>query len=207
MRTVGAVVGAITLIVVLFAGWWAIDRVQEHLPGPVNALIDGVQYGGLPNQGPLIAPLVTGQSNPLDACPAFADDVRAAGEAVGASRTMSDEQVRANNELLLAEMNRLSGGGAPRPLAASGVAAALSDQSDGLEALAAAMRRTEFQTQQAASLAVGIAAASERVARANRAFVAQAEGTPAQWQEWVSAVTGPMQQVEVAVGAMARCPE
>ena len=198
--------GGIVLIAALFAGWWAIDRVQEHLPGPVNALIDGVQYGGMPSGAPVIAPVESGEADPFAACPDFARDVRVAGEAVEASRTLTQAQVDANNEVIAAEMTRMSDGGAARPLADTGVAAALRDQADGLDALAAALRRVEMQTPEAASLAVGIAAASERVAEANRVFIDQGAGTPAQWQQWVDSVAGPIQQVEVATRALGKCP-
>ena len=60
MKQVAAVLGGILLIAALFAGWWAIDRVQEHLPGPVNALIDGVQYAGMPSGAPVITPAESG---------------------------------------------------------------------------------------------------------------------------------------------------
>ncbi len=198
--------GGILLIAALFAGWWAIDRVQEHLPGPVNALIDGVQYGGMPSGAPVIAPGESGEPDPLAACPDFARDVRVAGEAVVASRTLTQAQVDANNAVIASEMTRMADGGSARPLADTGVAAALRDQADGLDALVAAMRRVEMQTPEAASLAVGIAAASERVAEADRVFIDQGAGTPAQWQQWVDSVAGPIQQVEVATRALGKCP-
>ena len=198
--------GGVLVIAALFAGWWAIDRVQEHLPGPVNALIDGVQYGGMPSAAPVVSPVESGETDPLAACPDFARDVRVAGEAVVASRTLNQAQVDVNNALIAAEMTRMADGGAARPLADTGVAAALRDQADGLDALAAAMRRVEMQTPEAASLAVGIAAASERVAEADRVFIDQAAGTPAQWQQWVDSVAGPIQQVEVATRALGKCP-
>ena len=80
MKGIGAFVGGVLLIAAIFAGWWAIDRVQEHLPGPVNAVIDSVQNGGLP--GPLVQPLPDqGASDPLAACPEFAADARVAERA------------------------------------------------------------------------------------------------------------------------------
>ena len=39
MRGIGAFIGGVLFIAAIFAGWWAIDRVQEHLPDPVNAVI------------------------------------------------------------------------------------------------------------------------------------------------------------------------
>ena len=45
--------GGTLFVVAIFGGWWLIDRAQEHLPGPVNAVIDSVQHGGLPYAGPI----------------------------------------------------------------------------------------------------------------------------------------------------------
>jgi len=105
-----------------------------------------------------------------------------------------------------AELTRVADGGAARPLAESGVAAALRDQAAGLDSMASALRATSLQTEQASSLAVSVAAAAERVAAADRDFIAQRQGSRAHWQTWIDAVGGPAQQVEVAAKAFGACP-
>ncbi len=207
MRSIGAVIGGVLLIVALFAGWWAIERVQEHLPGPVNAVIDSVQNAGSPYSGPIIQPVPSGgAASPLDACPEFADDVREVEQVAAASATVSPAQAEANNELIERELDRMAGGGAPQSLSSTGVAAALRDQADALDAMAAALSSTRFQTPEASSLATGVAAAAGRVSDANRRFIAQNTGTRAQWQAWVESVGGPLAQVDAASKGFMKCP-
>lgn len=208
MRGLLGIIGGALFIVALFAGWWAIDRVQEHLPGPVNAVIDSVQHAGAPYSGPIIQPLdqATGQADPLEACPEFAADVRAVEQAVVAAASVSQAQAEANNALVTREIERMVDGGAPRSLSSSGVAAALRDQTATLDASAAALSDVEFQTGEARSLATGFATAVGRVSEANRAFIAQNAGTRAQWQAWMDAVGGPMAQADAAAKGFAKCP-
>lgn len=208
MRGLASAVGGALLIAALFAGWWAIDRVQEHLPGPVNAVIDSVQSAGAPYSGPIIQPLdqATGQVDPLEACPEFAADVRAVEQAVVASATVSSAQAEANNALVTREIERMVDGGDPRSLSSSGVAAALRDQTATLDATASALSGLRFQTGEAQSLATGFATAAGRVSEANRTFIAQNAGTRAQWQEWMQAVGGPMAQADAAAKGFAKCP-
>jgi hypothetical protein len=71
---------------------------------------------------------------------------------------------------------------------------------------AAHLRAATFETPQARALVAGIAAAAERVVDANQRFVGQAAGTPAQWQEWAEAVSGPASQVQVAAKGFGKCP-
>jgi hypothetical protein len=207
MRGLGTFIGGGLIIAALIAGWWAIYRVQEHLPSPVNAVIDSVQNAGSPNGGPLIQPLPQGeQAPPLDACPEFRDDVTLAEDAIAAAAPDAQARAEANNALINRELTRIADGGAAVPLATSGAAGALGDQATVLREMAAGLRGTTFQTPEAESLATGVAAAADRVATANDRFVAQAAGTPAQWRQWAGAVSGPLQQVEVAVRGFGKCP-
>jgi len=207
MRGIGAFVGGVLFIAAIFAGWWAIDRVQEHLPGPVNAVIDSVQSGGLPGAGPLVQPLPDREANdPLAACPEFAADARVAEQAFLAAAPDAQSRADANNALIERELKRIADGGGAVPLASSGVDAALTDQAEVLGAAAANLRAATFETPQARALATSIAAAAERVVEANGRFAAQAAGTPAQWQQWTEAVSGPASQVQVAGKAFGTCP-
>jgi len=208
MRGFATFIGGALLIVALFAGWWAIDRVQEHLPAPVNAVIDSVQNAGAPYGGSIIQPLdqATGQVDPLEACPEFAADVRALEQAVVASASVSQAQAEANNTLVTREIERMVDGGAPRSLSSSGVAAALRDQTATLDATASALSGLRFQTGEAQSLATGLATAVARVSEANRAFIAQNAGTRAQWQAWIDAVGGPTAQADAAAKGLTKCP-
>lgn len=201
--------GGVVVIAALLAGWWAIDRVQEHLPGPLNAVIDTFQNAGAPYGAPVIDGFdeSAGQDDPLAACPDFAADVRALSDAVAASSTISQAQMDANNELIAAEIKRIGNGGRPIALARSGAASALRDQAISLDAMAGALRRTEVQTPEARSLATGIATAAVHVSHADREFIAAGRGDEAAWQAWIGAVSGPMQQVEVASRGLGKCPE
>ena len=199
--------GGTLFVVAIFAGWWAIDRAQEHLPGPVNAVIDSVQNGGLPGAGPVLPPLdLAAAGTSVEACPEFADDVRTLDAAIASSVTIPQDQADANNVLIDREMTRIADGGATRPLADSGVAAALGDQAAALDSLADAVEGAQFRTPQADSLATGLTAAARRVADAHRDFAAQGTGTRAQWQAWLESVGGPVAQVEAASKGFSRCP-
>ena len=209
MRGIGAFVGGAFLIAAIFAGWWAIDRVQEHLPGPVNAVIDTFQNGGAPySGGPVLQSFddAGGASDPLAACPEFAEDARAAEAAVAAASPVSQSQAEANGEVVAKEAQRILDGGSARPLVDAGVAAALTEQAAALDAMATALARTTFHTTEAASLATGLSAAAGRVAQANRRFVAQGTGTPVQWNAWMDAVGGPMAQADAASKGFEKCP-
>jgi hypothetical protein len=206
-RILGALGGGL-LIAALIGGWWAIDRVQEHLPAPVNAVIGSVQNAGAPYSGPILQPLdpAQGTADPLEVCPEFRDDVRRAEQAIAALAPVSQAQSDANNELISREVTRMADGGAPRPLAETGVAAALRDQATALDATASALAGADLQTDEARSLATGISAAATRVAEANRRFVEQGTGTRAAWQQWMDAVGGPISQVEAASRGFTKCP-
>lgn len=207
MRGLASIIGGALFIAALFAGWWAIDRVQEHLPAPVNAVIDSVQNAGAPYSAPIFETVDRGGSeDPYAECPEFGADAQRLGDAVASSQNLSQAQVDANNALIEAELTRVADGGTARPLAESGVAAALRDQAAGLDSMASALRATSLQTDQASSLAVSVAAAAERVAAADRDFIAQRQGSRAHWQTWMEAVGGPAQQVEVATRAFGTCP-
>lgn len=208
MRGLATFLGGGLLIAALIAGWWAIDRVQEHLPAPVNAVIDSVQNAGAPYSGPIIQPLdqATGQVDPLEACPDFAADVGAVEQAVVSSASVSQAQAEVNNALVTREIERMVDGGAPRSLSSSGVAAALRDQTATLDATASALSGLQFQTGEAQSLVTGFATAVGRVSEANRTFIAQDAGTRAQWQAWIEAVGGPMAQADAATKGFAKCP-
>ncbi len=203
-------VGVILVIAAIFAGWWAIDRVQEHLPGPVNDVIDSLQSGGYPSYGP---PLILGgageagaPADPLADCPEFAADARIAEQALRAAAPAARARADANNILIEREFARVRKGGAAVPLASTGMDAALEDQAEVLESAAVNLRAAGFQTSQARGLATSIAAAADRVAAADRRFIAQAAGTPAQWQQWLEAISGPLTQVQVAGEAFGKCP-
>jgi len=199
--------GGVLFLAVIFGGWWLIDRGQEYLPGPVNAVIDGVQNGGMPQSGPIVRPLDDGASgDPLAGCPEFADDARDVEAAVVASATVSQEQADANYDLIGREANRIAGGGATRPLAESGVDAALIQQADSLDALVTALDGVAFRTPEAESLSTGLGAAAVRVAAAHRSFAQQGTPTRAQWQAWLDAVGGPMAQADAASKGFAKCP-
>ena len=199
--------GGTLFVVAIFGGWWLIDRGQEYLPGPVNAVIDSVQHGGMPYAGPIIRPLDTGAgSDPLARCPQFADDARAMDEAVRATATVSQEEADANYDLIGREVKRIADGGAARPLAASGVDAALNQQADALDAMVTALDGVSFQTAQAESLSIGLGTAAARTATAHRRFAALEHPTRAQWQAWLESVGGPMAQAEAAVRGFSKCP-
>ena len=208
MRGIGAFVGGVLFIAAIFAGWWAIDRAQEHLPGPVNAVIDAVKNAGAPNGSPAFESgrESPGTGDPLAACPEFADDVRVVEQALLAAAPEARSRADANNALIERELMRVADGGAAVPLASSGVDAALTDQAEVLTATTANLRAATFQTPEARALATGIAAASARFAEASRSFVAQAAGTPRQWQQWTEAVSGPIAQVQAASKALGKCP-
>ena len=199
--------GGTLFVVAIFAGWWAIDRAQEHLPGPVNAVIDSVQNGGLPGAGPVLRPLdLAAAGNSVEACPEFADDARTFDAAIASSLIIPQAQADANNALIDREMTRIADGGATRSLADSGVAAALGEQATALESLADAVEGAQFRTPQADSLATGLTAAARRVAEAHRAFTSQGAGTRAQWQQWLESVGGPVAQAEAASRGFSKCP-
>ena len=199
--------GGTLFVVAIFGGWWLIDRGQEYLPGPVNAVIDSVQHGGMPYAGPIIQPLDAGGSrDPLAACPDFAEDARAMDEAVRATATVSQEQADANYDLIGREVTRIADGGATRPLAASGVDAALTQQADALTAMVTALGGVSFRTAQAQSLSIGLSTAATRTAAAHRRFAQQGNPTRAQWKAWVESVGGPMAQAEAAVRGFSKCP-
>ena len=201
------VLGGTLFVVAIFAGWWAIDRAQEHLPGPINAVIDSVQNGGMPGAGPILQPLpVSGSGDPLAACPDFADDVRTLDAALASSVTMPQAQTDANNARIDRELKRIADGGATRPLNESGAAGALRDQAVALDSLADSVEGAPFRTPQAASLGAGLTAAARRVAEAHRDFAAVGAGTRAQWQAWLESVGGPVAQVEAASQGFSRCP-
>jgi hypothetical protein len=207
MRSIGLAIGGVLLVAAVFAAWWGIDRVQEHLPGPVNAVIDSVQNAGAPYGGPTIQPLTPDEpASALSACPEFAADVALAEDVLASVAPDAQARAGANNDLINSELTRIADGGAAVPLAASGADDALADQATVLRAMSEGLTQARFQTAQAESLASGVAAAAERVATANEWFIAQAAGTPAQWRQWAEAVSGPLQQVQAAVKGFGRCP-
>lgn len=199
--------GGTLFVVAIFAGWWAIDRAQEHLPGPINAVIDSVQNGGMPGAGPIVRPLeLAAAGTSVEACPEFADDVRTLEATMRSSVTVSQDRADANNAVIEREVKRIADGGATRPLEESGVADALTEQAATLDSVADAVDGARFRTPQADSLATGLTAAARRVAEAHREFVAKGTGTRAQWQAWLESVGGPVAQVEAASRGFSKCP-
>lgn len=199
--------GGILVIAALFAGWWAIDRAQEHLPSSLNAVIDSLQDSSSPGGRYVMDDADGGRdADPLRGCPEFADDVQVVRQVLMSAAPDVQARASVNYAVVDREATRIADGGAAVPLEESGVAAALTDQVVVQRAIAAGLRQAAFQTPEASALAVGLAVATDRVATANERLGAHAEGTPAQWWEWAEAIAGPTQQVQVAAAGLTRCP-
>ncbi len=206
MKTFAGVVGVLAVVAALIFGWIFYDSHRDSLPAPVRTALDSVERGGY--RSPVIRPVVTRATDPLEACPDFAAD---AADVAGAAQDIgSDVQDRfANaNQVLLAETQRVGAGGAPLPIETTGVASALSDQIASMRAMATRLQGVSLRTAQARSLTSGVVAATWAMSDAHAALLGTGSGrrTLAQWTAWADAGTVSENQARAGLKAFEKCP-
>ncbi len=206
MKTFAGVAGMFAVVAALIFGWSFYDSHRDNLPAPVRVVLDSVERGGY--RSPVIRPVVTRATGPLDACPDFAAD---SADVAGATQDIgSDVQDRfANdNRVLLAETQRVGAGGAPLPIEATGVASALAGQIVSMRAMATRLQGVSLRTSQARSLSSGVVASMWAMIDAHAALLGTGSGrrTLAQWTAWADAGTGSENQARAGLKVFERCP-
>ncbi len=206
MKTFAGVVGMFAVVAALIFGWIFYESHRDSLPAPVRVVLDFVEIGRY--GAPVIRPVVTRATDPLEACPDFAAD---SADVAGAAQDIGSEvqdRFANDNRVLLAEAQRVGTGGAPLPIETTGVASALSDQIASMRAMATRLQGVSLRTAQARSLTSGVVAATWAMSDASAALLGTGSGrrTLAQWTAWTDAGSGPQNQALAGLKAFEKCP-
>ncbi len=207
MKTFASAVGLFALVAALIVGWSLYyTGHRDSLPAPVRVVLDLLDSGS--PGGPIIRPVVTRATGPLEACPDFAaDSADVAGAAQDIGSDVQDRFANANR-VLLAETQRVGAGGAPLPIETTGVASALAVQIASMRVMAIRLQGVSLRTPQARSLASGVVAATWAMIDGNAALLGTGSGrrTLAQWTAWADAGSGPENQARAGLKAFEKCP-